>query len=62
MKKIKFAGKLSLNKETIAKLNDSQLSKINGGGLPTSGCTDGCGWLKTNWNCTKANCTTNCGD
>lgn len=32
MKKIKFSGKLSLNKETIAKLNDGQMSKINGGG------------------------------
>ncbi len=32
MKKIKFNGKLSLNKETIAKLNDGQMSHINGGG------------------------------
>lgn len=62
MKKSKFSGKLSLNKETITKLNDSQLSRINGGALPSGGCTDGCGWFKTYWNCTKANCTVNCGD
>lgn len=32
MKKIKFEGKLSLNKEVIVKLNHGQLSQINGGG------------------------------
>lgn len=31
MKKVKFEGKLNLNKETIAKLNDEQLNSINGG-------------------------------
>ena len=31
MKKIKFTGKLSLNKETIAKLNGEQMGSINGG-------------------------------
>ena len=31
MKKVKFDGKLSLNKETIAKLNDEQMKSINGG-------------------------------
>jgi natural product precursor len=33
MKKVKFTGKLSLNKETIAKLNDEQMVVIKGGGL-----------------------------
>jgi len=32
MKKIKFEKKLSLNKETVVKLNDGQMSQINGGG------------------------------
>lgn len=31
MKKIKFTGKLSLNKETIARLDDQQMNAINGG-------------------------------
>jgi len=31
MKKIKFEGKLSLNKETIAKLNDDGMNSIKGG-------------------------------
>jgi bacteriocin-like protein len=31
MKKIKFEGKLSLKKGTVAELNDNQMSKINGG-------------------------------
>lgn len=31
MKKVKFEGKLSLNKETVAKLNDMQMEHIKGG-------------------------------
>lgn len=31
MKKIKLSGKLSLNKETIAKLNDEQMGSVKGG-------------------------------
>ena len=31
MKKVNFGGKLSLNKETIAKLNVEQMSVIKGG-------------------------------
>ena len=31
MKKVKFNGKLSLNKETIAKLNNEQMNAVNGG-------------------------------
>lgn len=32
MKKLNLQQKLSLNKETVTKLNDAQMSKINGGG------------------------------
>lgn len=35
MKKIKFEKKLSLTKETIAKLNNSQLTELKGGGTNT---------------------------
>ena len=42
MKKISLKNKLSLNKETIAKLNQSQMSQVNGGGsvdhISCSGC------------------------
>ncbi len=31
MKKVKFLKKLSLNKETIAKLNTEQMNQVNGG-------------------------------
>ena len=31
MKKIKLDGKLSLNKETVSRLNDEQMKRINGG-------------------------------
>lgn len=36
MKKIKLKGKLSLNKETIAKLNDEQMGNVIGGDVFTS--------------------------
>jgi hypothetical protein len=42
MKKIKFEGKLSLNKETVSKLNEGQMNQINGGGTA---------WLWTLINC-----------
>ncbi len=38
MKKIKLDGKLKLNKETIAKLNDEQMDKVKGGFLSIWGC------------------------
>jgi natural product precursor len=31
MKKVKFSGKLNLNKETIVILNDSQMTTVQGG-------------------------------
>ncbi len=37
MKKVKFEGKLSLNKETIAKLNDAQMKNVNGGATEWTG-------------------------
>lgn len=33
MKKIKLNGRLSLNKETIATLNEEQMNAVNGGGF-----------------------------
>ncbi len=33
MKKVTLTGKLSLNKETIAKLNDAQMNNVKGGAL-----------------------------
>lgn len=36
MKKVKITGKLSLNKETIAKLNEDQMNRIKGGLTETS--------------------------
>ena len=31
MKKVKFEGKLKLNKETVTKLNDTQMDVVKGG-------------------------------
>jgi natural product precursor len=33
MKKAKFEGKLSLRKETVARLNDSQMNDVKGGSV-----------------------------
>lgn len=33
MKKSKFQNKLSLNKETVARLNDAQMSHVQGGSI-----------------------------
>lgn len=38
MKKIKFEGKLSLNKETISKLSDEQMNAVNGGSTSAYTC------------------------
>jgi hypothetical protein len=47
MKKIKLKNKLSLNKETVAKLNDDQMNDVKGGLMSiTFHCTHsltGCG-------------------
>lgn len=55
MKKIQLTGKLSLNKQTVSKLNDAQMQNLKGGAwftlyhcdktrnCPTAGCpTAGC--------------------
>lgn len=60
MKKQKIKG-LSLNKKSISKLNKDN---VQGGGLSdycTFGCTDGCTPAQTAWNCTRGNCTGDCG-
>ena len=49
MKKVKFTGKLSLNKETIAKLNDEQMNAVKGGAAEAAG---GLSWFK----CCKGTC------
>ncbi|NHN25053.1 hypothetical protein FIA58_005115 [Flavobacterium jejuense] len=40
MKKLKFSGKLNLNKETVAKLTEDQMKNISGGypilGIPSN--------------------------
>lgn len=40
MKKLKFSGKLSLNKQTVAKLTEDQMRKVTGGypalGIPAN--------------------------
>jgi natural product precursor len=44
MKKVKFEGKLNLNKKTVAKLNESQMRQIKGGECTDAGtgCTGTC--------------------
>lgn len=37
MKKVTLTGKLSLNKETVTKLNDAQMGVIKGGAKPSNG-------------------------
>ena len=62
MEKVK---KLSLKKRDIMSLDEA--SSIKGGIMDekyTAGCTDGCGGVTitgTHWNCTRANCTADCG-
>jgi hypothetical protein len=52
MKKLKLTGKLSLNKETVTKLTEEQLAKLNGGicNYTQNGrsCTGGSGTNATN--------------
>ncbi len=60
MKKIKLNSKLIFKKEAIANLNKDSLNNVNGGGGFTGGCSDG-DLCRTHWNCTKTNCTADCG-
>lgn len=66
--------KLIISKEVISSLNDVSLNNVKGGGNMevledneaqwSGGCTDGCGGslLFCTWlNCTKADCTADCG-
>ncbi|CAM3866603.1 MULTISPECIES: class I lanthipeptide [Flavobacterium] len=42
MKKIKLEGKLNLNKETVTRLNEAELKRVNGGTFMTlKGCNNG---------------------
>ncbi|MCD6020036.1 MAG: hypothetical protein K0S53_3157 [Bacteroidetes bacterium] len=52
MKKVTFTGKLSLNKETIAKLNNEQMSAVKGGGR-TDACTLPVGSCVTDATCVE---------
>lgn len=68
--------KLSLNKETILQLDKREFRQLkagadrwgkcdatNGCDIENSGgCTDGCGILKTLFNCTNGHCTQDCQD
>lgn len=50
MKKVKFNGKLSLNKETVAKLNVEQMNVVKGGAIEE--VAGGLSWFK----CCKGTC------
>jgi natural product precursor len=63
MKKAKFNGKISLNKETIANLNNENMNQIKGGAGWSGGCTDGCTTatsLGIFFNCSRTACTADC--
>lgn len=60
MKKIKLDGKLSLNKETIAKLNDNQMSHIVGGNTVQTNCGETCEF--TTCERTTETCADTCAD
>ncbi|WP_298418850.1 hypothetical protein [uncultured Kordia sp.] len=57
MKKKAIKG-FVLNKNSISNLNSDA---INGGGF-SAGCTDGCTPFQTALNCTRANCSADCGN
>ena len=42
MKKIKFTGKLSLNKETVSKLNQEQMTRVLGGSVRCASAAPNC--------------------
>ena len=48
MKKAKFEGKLSLNKETVSRLNDMQMNGVKGGSVVIANTTK-CYFAETNW-------------
>ena len=57
----KKTQKLKLGKKTISELDQPKLTQIKGGYMAmTGGCTDGCGFTATHWNCTRTQCTANC--
>lgn len=63
MKKVKFEGKLSLNKETISKLNETQMGNVKGGATDSQGSYC-CGYTRSDYCCvfsfnTQTACATN---
>ncbi|WP_298425998.1 hypothetical protein [uncultured Kordia sp.] len=56
MKKKNLDG-LKLNKKLISNLNEDLIV----GGLFTAGCSDGCTPFQTAWNCTRTECSDDCG-
>lgn len=48
MKKAKFEGKLSLNKETVSRLNDFQMNGVKGGSVVVANTTR-CAIAETQW-------------
>jgi natural product precursor len=64
MKKKITNKKLQLNKETIAKMNQNELTDVKGGFMIwTTGCTDGCTGpksLQSFFNCTNGVCSRDC--
>ena len=53
MKKVNFFGKLSLNKETIAKLNVEQMSVIKGGANAAPVAAARLSWFR---DCSRVDC------
>lgn len=56
MKKLKFNGKLSLNKETIAKLNDEQMGAIIGGSASITTAVPCCASVYAITSCGRQGC------
>ncbi|WP_298425996.1 hypothetical protein [uncultured Kordia sp.] len=57
MKKRDLNG-LKLNKKSISNLNPGLII----GGKFTAGCSDGCTPFQTAWNCTRTECSDDCGN
>jgi hypothetical protein len=57
MKKVKSQGKLSLNKETVARLNDAQLNEVKGGGTVIIENTAICNYIPITYTITRPPCT-----
>jgi predicted metal-binding protein len=59
MKKVNLKNKLSLNKETVANLNNIQMNEVNGGQVPTKTCYTyciGCAQTGSDTSCPPSHC------